>query len=89
MVAAAARCKKLLFFGKEFPMTTKEKKTKRELADMIAARIGVGGVQIAVHESPIYGWDANIITAPSQAINAHAMVQLIVAELREKYDLKE
>jgi hypothetical protein len=67
----------------------KEKKTARELADMIAGRVGVGGVQIAVHKSPIYGWDANIIVVPAQAINAHAMVQQIVAELRELYDLKE
>jgi hypothetical protein len=67
----------------------KEKKTARELADMLAARIGVDGIQIAVHKSPMYGWDANIITVPSQAINAHAMLQQIVAELRERYDLKE
>jgi hypothetical protein len=56
---------------------------------MLAARIGVDGIQIAVHKSPMYGWDANIITVPSQAINAHAMLQQIVAELRERYDLKE
>jgi dihydroorotate dehydrogenase len=56
---------------------------------MLAARIGVGGIQIAVHKSPMYGWGANTITVPSQAINAHAMLQQIVAELRERYDLKE
>jgi hypothetical protein len=66
----------------------KEKKTARELADMIAARVGVGGVQIAVHKSPIYGWDANIVVVPSQAIAANQMVQQIAAELRALYDLK-
>jgi hypothetical protein len=59
------------------------------LADIIAARVGVGGVQIAVFRSPVYGWDANIITAPALAVNAHVVVQQVVAELRELYDLKE
>jgi hypothetical protein len=66
----------------------KEKKTAQELADMIAARIGVGGIQIAVHKSPIYGWDANIVTVPSQAVAANQMVQQIAEELRALYDLK-
>ena len=66
----------------------KQRKTARELADIIAARLCVGGIQIAVHKSPVYGWDANIITVPSQAVNAHVMVQQIVAELREQYDLQ-
>jgi len=48
----------------------KQRKTARELADIIAARLCVGGIQIAVHKSPVYGWDANIITVPSQAVNA-------------------
>jgi hypothetical protein len=68
---------------------TKERKTARELSDLIAARVGVGGTQIAVHKSPIHGWDANIIAVPAQAVNAHVMVPQIVAELRELYDLKE
>jgi hypothetical protein len=66
----------------------KEKKTARELADMIAARIGVGGVQIAVHKRRTYGWDAHIVTVPSQAVAANQMVQQIAEELRTLYDLK-
>ena len=66
----------------------KQKKTARELADMIAAEIGVGGVQIAVFKSPVYSWDANIITAPAQAVNVHSMLGPILIKLRTKYDLK-
>jgi hypothetical protein len=66
----------------------KQRKTGRELADMIVAEIGVGGVQITVSKSPIYGWDAKIITAPAQAVNVHCMLGPILIKLRTKYDLK-
>jgi hypothetical protein len=65
----------------------KERKTKQELADMIAARINVGGVNVVVFKVPQLGWDANLITAPIQASNAATMVQQIAAELRTQYDL--
>ena len=65
----------------------KQKKTVRELADIIAAEVGVGGEQIAVFKSPTYGWDANIITAPAQAAN-RSMLGPILIKLRTKYDLK-
>ena len=69
----------------------KQRKTARELADMIVAEIGIGGVQIAVFKSSVYGWDASIITAPAQAENARARSMLgpILIKLRTKYDLSE
>ena len=66
----------------------KQKKTARELADIIAAEVGVGGEQIAVFKSPTYGWDADIITAPAQAVNPRSMLGPILIRLRTKYDLK-
>jgi hypothetical protein len=67
----------------------KQRKTARELADMIVAEIGVSGVQIAVFKSSV--WDASIITTPAQAENARARSMLgpILIKLRTKYDLSE
>jgi hypothetical protein len=64
-----------------------ERKTKRELADLIASRVGVGGTAVTVFFSPQHGWDATLITAPPQAFRAAKMVKEIAAELRAKYDL--
>jgi hypothetical protein len=41
----------------------KEQRTAQELADMIAVRIGVGGVFVAVHKDPAYGWHPTVVTA--------------------------
>ena len=61
---------------------TKEKKTASELSNLIAARVGIAGLYLSVNENPVYGWDAAIIASPAQATNTHAIVQQIVAELR-------
>jgi len=66
----------------------KQKKTVRELADIVAAEVGVGGEQIAVFKSLTYGWDANIITTPAQTVNARSMLGPVLIKLRTKYDLK-
>jgi hypothetical protein len=67
----------------------KPKKSKRELADMIAERLGVGGVQVAVYKCPIYGWDANVITAPTQVVQANGLAKQAAAELREQFELAD
>jgi hypothetical protein len=68
---------------------TKEKKSASELSNLVAVRVGIGGLYLSVNESPVYGWDAAIIASPAQATNTHAIVQQIVAELRELYDLRQ
>ena len=37
-------------------MDTREKKTARELANMAASSIGIGGIAVVVHKDPAYGW---------------------------------
>jgi hypothetical protein len=64
-----------------------ERKTKRELADFIASRIGLGGRTVTVFSSPELGWDATLITAPPQSFRAATIVKKIAAEPRAKYDL--
>jgi hypothetical protein len=55
---------------------------------MIAARINIGGVHVAVNPDPAYGWHPTVITAPSQAIQCQQLAESIAAELRATYHLK-
>jgi hypothetical protein len=66
----------------------KEKKTAQELADMIAARINVGGVFVKVHADPAYGWHPTVVTAPEQVVTFQQRAEEIAKELRALYDLK-
>jgi hypothetical protein len=66
-----------------------EKKTSRELADMIATRINIGGVMVKVHPDPAYGWHATVLTAPTQAIRCQQVAEEVAAELRAKYELRD
>jgi hypothetical protein len=64
-------------------------KTNTELRDMIAARLGIGGIMMTVYSDPTYGWNATVMTAPTQAVGCQAVVERIAAELRaEGYKLK-
>jgi hypothetical protein len=65
----------------------KQEKTPRELADLVAQRIGIGGVMVAVHPDPAYGWHPVVITAPAAAINAQLAAEQAAQELRALYDL--
>jgi hypothetical protein len=69
------------------PMGVQEK-TARELADIIAAKVNLGGVFITVHPNPAYGWHATVLTAPAEAVRCQQYVEQIVAELRPFYRLK-
>jgi DNA-binding transcriptional regulator YiaG len=69
------------------PMGAQEK-TATELADIVAAKVNLGGVAIAVHPDPAYGWHATVLTAPAQAVRCQQYVEQIVAELRPFYRLK-
>ncbi|HMF22363.1 MAG TPA: hypothetical protein VKG24_09585 [Pseudolabrys sp.] len=68
----------------------KEKKSARELANMIAARMQVGAQLVSVHRDPAYGWAVNVFTGPAkQVFGDQVLAEQIAAELREKYDFDE
>ena len=54
---------------------------------MIAARLNIGGVFIAVHKDPAYGWHPTVVTKPAAAINAQMAAEEIAKELRAEFDL--
>jgi hypothetical protein len=65
-----------------------QEKTARELADIVAAKANIGGVRIAVHPDPAYGWHATVFTTPAQAVRCQQVVEQVLAELRPFYRLK-
>jgi hypothetical protein len=67
----------------------KQRKTAHELKDVVAARLGVGDVLIAVNKDRIDGWRATVLTAlqPMNRKQYQASVDQTVAELRKEYDL--
>jgi hypothetical protein len=71
----------------KYNLLAKQRKTARELEDMIAERVGVGGVMVKVHSDPAYGWHATVMTAPAKAIAAQQVVERISEELRLQFEL--
>jgi hypothetical protein len=69
----------------------KQRKTAHELKDIVAARLGIGDVLIAVHKDRIDGWRATVVTTlqPTNRKQYQASVDQIVAELRSEYELTE
>jgi hypothetical protein len=55
----------------------KEKKSARELADMIAARMIIGPRLVSVYKDASYGWTVNVFTGPSKGFRV--AVTLFVA----------
>ena len=67
----------------------KEKKSARELADMITLRMKVAAGLVSIHRDATCGWAANVFTGPSKLFGDQALAEAIAAELRERYDLKD
>ena len=69
-------------------VTQKEQKSAQELADLIAARIGVSDVFVSVDKDPAYGWHPTVVTARTATFLCQVLAEEIASELRAKYDLK-
>jgi hypothetical protein len=67
----------------------KEKKTRSELAALIAARLGVSSSQVAIHKNAAFGWDANLIVVPTTIADAHDLFHRAVDDLRGLYELSD
>jgi hypothetical protein len=69
----------------------KQLKTANELKNIVAARLGVGDVLIAVNKDRIDGWRATVVATlqPANKTKYQASVDQIVAELRKEYKLAE
>ena len=65
----------------------KEKKSARELAEMVAERMKIEAGLVSVEKNPIYGWAVQVFTGPARLFGDQPLAEQIAAELREKYDL--
>lgn len=67
----------------------KTRKTAQELADLITAQIGVGGLSIGVRKDHAYGWQPMIEYAPGNQLGFQRRADEIADRLRQDYELKE
>jgi hypothetical protein len=65
----------------------KERISARSLAEMITAKIGVSGLEIAVREDHAYGWQPNVVVAPGDLIGYQRRAEEIAHRLRVQFDL--
>jgi hypothetical protein len=67
----------------------KERVGAQQLADMIAQKINVAGVEIAVRKDHAFGWTPTILSAPAGAIGFQRRAEEIARYLRVQFDLRE
>jgi hypothetical protein len=71
-----------------YALTQKERKTARELADMIARRLNIGRCFVTVHKDAAHGWHPTVMAAPFSAVQSRETAEKLAADLWEKFDLK-
>jgi hypothetical protein len=67
----------------------KERVGAEQLADMIARKINVAGVEIAVRKDHAFGWTPTVLSAPAGAIGFQRRAEEIARYLRVQFDLRE
>lgn len=67
----------------------RERRTARELADLITEKIGVGGLYIRVRKDHAYGWEPTVEDSPGDKIFFQRRAEEIARQLRMNYDLHE
>ena len=67
----------------------KTRKTAKELAELIAARIGVAELAIGVRKDHAFGWQPMIEYAPGNQLGFQRRADEIAEKLREQYELQE
>jgi hypothetical protein len=67
----------------------KTRKTAKELADLIAARIGVAELSIGVRKDHAFGWQPMIEYAPGNQLGFQRRADEIAEKLREQYELQD
>lgn len=67
----------------------KTRKTAKELAQLIAAQIGVDGLAIGVRKDHAFGWQPMIEYAPGNQLGFQRRADEIAETLRRDYELQE
>jgi len=67
----------------------KERRTAQELADLITAKIGVGGLCIRVRKDHAYGWEPTVEDSPGDKIFFQRRAEEIANRMRMDYELRD
>ena len=67
----------------------KPQKTARELARMVAERIGAPVTSVVVEKDANLGWHPTVYALPEQAAALQRQAELAAQELRTHYDLAD
>jgi hypothetical protein len=67
----------------------KTTKTAEELADMITAQLGVGGLAIGVRKDHAYGWQPRVEYSPGNQLGFQRRADEIADRLRQHYELAD
>jgi hypothetical protein len=67
----------------------KTRKTAQELADMITAQLGVGGLAIGVRKDHAYGWQPLVEYSPGNQLGFQRRADEIADHLRQHYELAD
>jgi hypothetical protein len=67
----------------------KERVTAGQLADMIAEKIGVAGLEVVVRRDHAFGWQPTVAAAPGDLIGYQRRVEEIANRLRIQFELRD
>jgi len=65
----------------------KERKSIRELSEMISGVVGVPGLDLTIRPDHAYGWQPVVLSAPGNPIGFQRRVEEIAHRMRMQYDL--
>jgi len=65
----------------------KERKSIRELSEMIRGMVGVPGLSLTIRPDHAYGWQPVVLSAPGNPIGFQRRVEEIAHRMRMQYDL--
>ena len=67
----------------------KERVSAKQLADMIARKINVAGVEIAVRKNHAFGWMPTVLSAPANPIGFQRRAEEIAQSLKVRFELRD
>ena len=67
----------------------KERVSAEQLADMIARKINVAGVKIAIRKDHAFGWTPTVLSAPANPIGFQRWAEEIAQRLKVQFELQD
>lgn len=68
---------------------SKKRMGAEQLADMIASKMNVAGLEIAVRRDHAFGWTPTVLSAPADSIGLQRRAEEIARYLQVQFELRE